>query len=225
MLMGFKNIIRPLIPEKVLVGYRKCCAVPCEESQGQDVEASALKGLPYEQAKDATRLHLGCGATIFEGWLNSDLVTTNSVPPDTFARIKDIFIMDATAEFPFPEKQMDFIYCEDFLEHFDQLEGLGICTECYRILKPGGVWRVSTPGFDTILRRMQPRSKDSIELRHWGWGHRLLYTQEYLLFLLKECGFSEVKICSFGESSFKQLQGIDTRIEQSELNIIIDAVK
>lgn len=225
MFKRMKRFARPLVPEKLLRVYRKLCTMPSGDASGQGGGADVIEGLPYGQAKIATKLHLGCGPNVLDGWLNSDLVTTNSAPPDTLARVKDIFIMDATSDFPFPDEQMDVIYCEDFLEHFDQLEGLGICTECYRILKSGGVWRISTPGFDTILRRMQPRSRETIEYGHWSWGHRLLYTQEYLLFLLKECGFSEIKMCSFGESSFSQLRGIDTRQEQSELNIILDAVK
>ncbi len=176
-------------------------------------------------AVNATKLQLGCGANILAGWLNSDLVQTDSVPPDTWERLGDIFIMDATLEFPFKNGQMDFVYCEDFIEHFDQKDGLSICAECYRILKPGGVWRVSTPNFTKILKYTRPRCRADIEFGHWGWGHKVLYTQEYMLFMLKECGFSQLQLCAFGESEYGELCGVDTRIEQKDLNLIVDAVK
>ncbi len=197
----------------------------CGSVEDSGLYRHALNATAPDLVHQATFLHLGCGATILPGWLNADLVATNSVPPETHARIKDIFLMDATQEFPFADNQMDYVYCEDFIEHFTQLEGLNLCAECYRVLHPGGVWRVSTPGFDKILSEMQPRSRKTVVSGHWRWGHKLLYTEDYLLFVLRQCGFSKVRICSFGKSSFEELKNIDTRVEQQELNLIIDAVK
>lgn len=187
--------------------------------------ANTLNMLDQERVKNASRLHLGCGATIMDGWLNADLVRTDSVPPETWKNLNDIFIMDATEEFPFRDEQMEFIYCEDFIEHFEQKDGLSICAECYRVLKPGGVWRISTPSFTEILQTQPPRSRATIDFGHWGWGHKLLYTQEYMLFVLKECGFSKLQLCAFGESDHTVLKGIDTRVDQKDLNLIVDAVK
>ena len=198
---------------------------PISPEQDETLLAHTINRLSPDTVLNASRLHLGCGATIMDGWLNADLVRTDSVPQDTWGLLKDIFIMDATKEFPFPDNQMEYIYCEDFIEHFDQKDGLSICAECNRILKPGGVWRISTPSFTTILQNNPPRSRASIDFGHWGWGHKLLYTQEYMVFLLKECGFSRVQLCAFGESDHGALRGIDTRVEQKDLNLIVDAVK
>jgi predicted SAM-dependent methyltransferase len=187
--------------------------------------AHAINSLDPDSVENASRLHLGCGATIMDGWLNADLVRTDSVPQETWNKLNDIFIMDATQEFPFRDEQMESIYCEDFIEHFEQKDGLSICAECYRILKPGGVWRVSTPSFTKILEYNQPRRRSDIEFGSWGWGHKLLYTQDYMLFMLKECGFSKLQLCNFGESDHAVFKGIDTRVEQKDLNLIVDAVK
>lgn len=204
-----KAILRKFFPEKILQLWRRL--------RGMEV--------PLEQALAATKLHLGCGANILDGWLNSDLMRTRSIPPGAHEKIKNIFIMDATASFVFRDEQFDFIYCEDFIEHFDQLQGLCICTECYRVLKPGGVWRISTPDFDDILMYMRPRKRDDIEFKAWSWDHKLLYTKEYLKSVLENCGFSEVRFCAYGESAFDELKGIDTRIEQRDINLIVDAIK
>jgi len=124
-----------------------------------------------------TRLHLGCGANILEGWLNADLVSTDSVPPEALEKIGSIFIMDATQQFPFADHSFEYIYCEDFVEHFGQKEGLSIFAECFRVLRPGGVWRFSTPCFDCILPTLNLNSgRSAIEFGHWQWGHKLIYT-------------------------------------------------
>jgi len=117
----------------------------------ESILSHAINNFASEQVNNARRLHLGCGATIFDNWLNADLVQTDSVPLDTWEKLKDIFIMDATQTFPFEDEQFEYVYCEDFIEHFDQKDGMSISAECYRILKPGGVWRVSTPSFTKIL--------------------------------------------------------------------------
>jgi predicted SAM-dependent methyltransferase len=139
--------------------------------------------------------------------------------------VPDIFIMDATKTFPFRDGQLQFIYSEDFIEHFLQKEGLAICAECFRVLTPGGVLRLSTPGFDKILSEMKPRSREGVQFGHWKWGHKLLYTRNHLQFLLEGCGFSRLNFCLYGESEYPELRNIDTRENQKYLNIFVEAIK
>lgn len=208
-----------------------CCALlrkmaaHLESAVHRDLCSRALKAEDPDAVRSSTKLHLGCGAHILPGWLNADLITSGSAPPGVWDRIHDIFIMDATEPFPFDDGRLRFVFCEDFIEHFSQQDGLGIVAECCRVLSPGGVFRISTPGFDTILRRMQPRSRAGIECGHWAWGHKLLYTEEYLTFVLRECGFGNIVRCAFGESMHRELQHIDARAEQRDLNIIVEATK
>ena len=174
--------------------------------------------------KQATKLHLGCGANIMDGWLNSDLVLTDSVPQELWERIPSIFIMDATETFPFPDNKFEFIYCEDFLEHFDQKDGLSIFAECFRVLKPNGVWRLSTPNFDWILSHLDFSTHESIDFGHWNWGHKLIYSEKYALSCLEAVGFS-VRKCKYAESEHKVLKEIDSRADQKYLNLIMEATK
>ena len=196
-----------------------------QENAAPNILDHAINTKNPEIVQKATKLHLGCGANIIPGWLNSDLVTTDSVPPETWDKISQIFIMDATATFTFDDNQFEYINCEDFLEHFDQKDGLSICAECFRVLKPGGVLRISTPGFDTILKSLELQKRETIAFGHWGWGHKLLYTENYCTQVLNACGFEPVKRCQFGESDYQALQNIDSREEQKDLNLILDAVK
>ncbi len=178
--------------------------------------------------KQAKRLHLGCGATIMDGWLNADLVCTpleEAVPPEAWRRIGSIFIMDATEPFPFADGQFDFIYCEDFMEHFGQKDGLSIAVECFRTLRPGGVWRLSTPNLDNILPNLDLTRHDTIERGHWNWGHQLIYTANYAQQILAAVGFDPVLQCKFGESAHEALRGVDSRVEQQDLNLVIEATK
>lgn len=173
----------------------------------------------------AVKLNLGCGANIMDGWLNADLVDSKSVPPGMWPIIGKIFIMDASEKFPFRDNQFDLIYCEDFIEHFDQKDGLSIFAECFRTLKPGGIWRIATPDFNQVIHFFEMNHRDAIDFKHWGWGHKLLYAEQYARMVLGRCGFSPVVRCEFGESEHVDLKNIDTRKEQKDWSLILEAEK
>ncbi len=160
-----------------------------------------------------------------EGWLNTDLLMTDSFHPEAHKRIPFIYMMDATVAFPFQGERFSYIYCEDFIEHFSQMDGLSIATECYWVLKPGGVWRISPPCFDKILSWLDLSAREKIDFGHWRWGHKLLYTEGYARSVLGAVGFGSITNHSFGESDYNVLRGIDTRDNQKHLNLIIEAVK
>lgn len=103
-------------------------AARLESPVHRDLRSRALNAGDPDAARSATKLHLGCGAHILPGWLNADLIFSGSAPPETWRRIGNIFIMDATESFPFDDNRMRFVFCEDFIEHFS-LQDLNIIVE------------------------------------------------------------------------------------------------
>jgi len=191
----------------------------------QKLLAKSLSVTQPSIGSTATKLHLGCGMKIKEGWLNTDIMFNAYEVPDIRNVVSHIFLLDATQEFPFRDQQFEYIYCEDFIEHFEQKDGLSIMVECFRVLKPGGVWRLSTPSFDKIIGRLDLSSRRTVEWAHWGWGHRLLYTEAYMRDLLEKCGFGDVVLCGFGESRHAALRNQDTRADQQHINLIVEATR
>lgn len=193
-------------------------------SSKKSIWKQCLNSREEDVVRSATKLHLGCGANILDGWLNVDLVKTYSFPPEMQEIIPSIFIMDATKTFPFPDNKFEYVYCEDFLEHFEQKDGLSIFAECFRVLKPGGVWRLSTPNLDWILEHLDFRTREKIDFGHWNWGHKLIYSEIYARSCLEAVGFS-VKKCKFRESEHDVFVDIDSREDQEYLNLILEATK
>ena len=216
---------------------RLCASLPGKTKKALEAEspprsydrdwlaAHALNTLDPAAADSALRLNLGCGAKLMDGWLNADVIAADCEVPDIRDLISRIYVMDATEAFPFRDGQFEYVYCEDFLEHFAQKDGMSICVECFRVLKPGGTWRMSTPSFDKVLKRLDTRSHSTLELACWDWGHKLLYTEQYARDVLEACGFAPVVRCEFGQSDHPSLQGIDTREEQEDINLILEATK
>lgn len=88
------------------------------------------------------KIHLCCGNNLIKGWENFDL------EPITGA--KHINLLET---FPFKDNSVDYIILEHALEHFDEVDGFSILRELNRVLKPGGVCRISTPSLNTYINR------------------------------------------------------------------------
>lgn len=90
------------------------------------------------------KLHLGCGDDIRSGWVNIDLRTggqrATPLPPDaTFINY------DLRLGLPLNHERSAFIYSSHFFEHLAYAEGLRLLRDCYRVLRPGGVFRIALP--------------------------------------------------------------------------------
>jgi SAM-dependent methyltransferase len=96
------------------------------------------------------KLQLGCGFNKLPGWLNSDL----------FPPAADVWHLDVTSVFPLPSDTFDFIYSEHMIEHIPYTAGQVMLEECYRVLKPGGTIRVSTPDLNFVVGLYQGEKSD-----------------------------------------------------------------
>ena len=92
------------------------------------------------------KLNLGCGPDIKQGWINID--------NDYYHQgLKSLdFDWDLLQPIPFPDKSVDYIFNEHFIEHFTYQEGLKILENCARILKDTGVIRIATPDLAECVR-------------------------------------------------------------------------
>jgi predicted SAM-dependent methyltransferase len=86
-------------------------------------------------------LQLGCGGKLKKGWINVDL-----------SKRADI-TLDLRRALPFPTHQFKLIYSEHFLEHIAYPEPVtSLVRECFRILKPGGIFSIVVPDIVLVMR-------------------------------------------------------------------------
>ncbi len=104
-----------------------------------------------------TKLHLCCGARNEPGWINMD-----RDPP---ADIRH----DVRVGLPYEDESFTHIYSEHAIEHFTKAEGLQLLRECRRVLKPGGVLRLSTPDLRYLVALYTSASR-SLDPHQWGSG-------------------------------------------------------
>jgi ubiquinone/menaquinone biosynthesis C-methylase UbiE len=109
------------------------------------------------------KLHLGCGLTTPEGWLNVDgswnawfakhpsllaLLMALRIVPRSVGEIpwsRNVFIHDLAKPLPFPSGTFRAVYSSHTFEHLYLEETQRLLGDCYRVLAPGGVARIVVP--------------------------------------------------------------------------------
>jgi predicted SAM-dependent methyltransferase len=101
------------------------------------------------------KLNLGCAARPLLGYINVDMDTIEELkgryPFQKFPDGIEIFNYDIL-NLPFPDESVVEIRADSLIEHLSFIEEPKFFNEVKRLLKPGGVFRFSTPDFEETLR-------------------------------------------------------------------------
>ena len=98
-----------------------------------------------------------------------------------------------------------------------------ICLKNMRTyLKKGGKIRILVPDpkkyfLDTDIKDQSPQrfynNFFSLNRLFYGWEHQFMYSEDILTDLLNECGFKNIKACSFGKGELKQFDAKEREFE------------
>ncbi|MFK7767052.1 MAG: methyltransferase domain-containing protein [Mariniblastus sp.] len=109
-------------------------------------------------------LNIGCGRRYHSEWVNLDLESNDP----------EVIRHDITSGVPFDESQFDAVYHSHVLEHLRPQQGIELITECFRVLKPGGVLRIVVPDLERIAnlyleKHQQAWSGDQESTIDYNW--------------------------------------------------------
>ena len=181
-------------------------------------------------------VNLGSGGKGQEGWVNVE-----------FKRAKDsTLVLDLRKPIPLADDSASRILLEHVLEHLDYFsDAKTLLHEVFRILKPGGVFRVIVPDCEKFVKAYVSR-----DIRLWdelGWAceslpddiptqmailnhvfhqqgeHLFGYDFETLAHLLESFGFERIERMSFRKSLDPKL-AID-QPNHEKYSLYVDAVK
>ena len=159
---------------------------------------------------DEVKLHYGCGARIFPGWINVDAAHTAGVDLQ----------MDLRTPLPLRSNSTRFIFAEHVLEHMDRRIDLPrVLNEFHRVLKPGGVVRMIVPDLAKYchayvrgdlewFRHVIPgtplgsQAMNDVFYLHF---HRYVHDFESLAGSLRDAGFTQIERTGYGTSRFPEL--------------------
>jgi SAM-dependent methyltransferase len=88
------------------------------------------------------KIHLGCGGTYLEGYINIDYPTDDKTIMDVKA---DVYQDITTLEYA--DNSLDEIRSHHLFEHFNRVDALKLLVKWRRWLKPGGKLVIETPDY------------------------------------------------------------------------------
>jgi len=193
------------------------------------------------------QLHIGCGDIRLPGWLNIGFESR-----EEYGRIK---IENHTAYlnynllklWPFDEDSIDYIAASHFIEHLDLNHGIEFAKRCFRVLKNGGIIRLSCPDLELYAVNYVERNKNFFEhplIKEWccfknamtpgeifiakaydsGGSHKWFYDFDSLRHVLEKAGFKEIQRMSRLEGKTPDLETIELNKRELE-TIYVEAVK
>lgn len=181
-------------------------------------------------------VNLGSGGKGLDGWVNVE-----------FRRAGDTVLeLDIRKRLPLRTASVKRVIAEHVLEHLDfQLDAPNLSSEVYRILQPGGIFRVVLPDCEKYLRAYVSGDKEAWRELDWdldampsdiytpmhiinhvfhqGGEHLFGYDFETLSLLLRAAGFTRVEKMSYGKSLDPEL-AID-QPNHAAYSLYVDAVK
>lgn len=192
------------------------------------LRALAWLGRPRAAApiRASRRLHLGCGPHVLPGWANLDLAgSQGSIRWHLGWRL------------PAAEGSVDAIFSEHFIEHVHKTHAAKLLRECFRVLRTGGVIRLSTPSLEKLVSEYQsgrlgewadlewlPASaSDLLNEGMRSWGHQYLYDEPELRRQLIDAGFSGVRRVEWRQSGVEGMSNLERRPFHDDL--ILEATK
>ena len=95
----------------------------------------------YLKNTDAPKLQLGAGLNALPGWFNTDYFARPAIP-----------FLDVTKKFPFPDNTFELVFSEHHIEHITYLQAQAMLAEAYRVMKPGGYIKISTPDLQKYVQ-------------------------------------------------------------------------
>lgn len=210
--------------------------------------------LPYDHADfqqlGLSGIEFAAYRTDHPGGLGTDLAVLSSADgsvasePGTLYRVDGdrLFTqLDISRPLPFADASVDWVYAEHLIEHVAMPVAVGWLTEARRVLRPGGVLRITTPdlalylngyvnedGFLTRHRRrlgmmgfgppMPQRKAFLVNQIFRYYGHQWIYDLDELRHVLTLAGFAAeaVRLCSYREGVRPDVADLDTAFRTDE---------
>ncbi len=155
--------------------------------------------------KKKINLNLGCGTNIQKGYINYDCVKLSD---------DKSFVVGDVRKLPFASDSIDYIICDQVLEHIEMADVIVVLYEIRRVLKKGGRCIIIVPDFEGAVKQWLAINHNGAfdptvykyyseviygNQAHEGEFHKTPMCAGYLHFMLRTVGLTENKILFFPE--------------------------
>jgi predicted SAM-dependent methyltransferase len=186
---------------------------------------------------DHKSLNLGCGTNLFgSGWINVDKLDISKICTDPL--VSETF--DITNRLPYGDNSCDYIFLGNIIETLEIDKGVALMQECYRVLKKGGMVRVSVVNSELLMRKYLNGDIDFVKHIHVGSelspcdiiklsyamfdGMGTVYDTCLLREVLKRSGFEKMTTVNAWSSSSPFLSAT-TCVSYPTISLVMEAQK
>jgi predicted SAM-dependent methyltransferase len=176
-------------------------------------------------AKEEVNLHLGCGSIEHPKFINID---ARPAPHIHYIRAIENLSL-------FKNNSADLIYACHCLEHFSHTQTLRTLTEWHRVLKVGGVLRLSVPDFDLLLKIYAEFQCDLEPIMGLMMGgqdypfnfHKTIFNTQSLTKALLKVGFQDITTWQPGACEMTTFNDWSGRLlgHQYPVSLNLEAIK
>jgi predicted SAM-dependent methyltransferase len=201
-------------------------------------------------------IHCGTARKFHEGWMNTDILPMpdrdgGRTEPGRIARISrtgdDRFYYlqhDSVEPYPFEDGSFEWAFAEHFLEHLTPEEAVGWLQDLHRLVKPGGIVRLTTPNLRSYvegyldpegrffaehrerLGRLRAFTEQGVPARRaWMvnqifhmWDHKWIYDLDEVRYVAERAGFPPDAIVerSFQDGAVAEVSRLDLPMRSDE---------
>ncbi len=192
----FKKILKKILSQKNITILKRILQFLKDLKQNIYIQYKKLMLIFFRPSmpdffKTGVNLHLGCGNINHKSFINVD-----GFPFPHVHYIRDISDLSV-----FNDNSVDLIYASHCLEHFHYVEIGRVLREWQRVLKKGGILRISVPDLDLLLKIYYDNdiNPDHILPQLVGGQdnkynfHYMVFNKKNLTNKLNEAGFSSIK--------------------------------
>jgi len=151
-----------LIPRRLIAGIFRSLGYHIESIKGSD-DSDLYSDFPLNSLNNKSFLNIGAGTFNHKYWTNVDYGS------EQYAKVQNKFVelnlMDIP-KFPFENESIELIYSSHTIEHVNDSAVKNLIEESFRILKIGGVLRITCPDANLLLNSV----KNNVS-KYWAWRH------------------------------------------------------
>ena len=105
---------------------------------------SRMTPIKINSTRNKKKLHIGCRGSLLPSWINTD----------TKLYSDEVLYLDLTKPLPFIDDSFEYVFVEHICDQVNYDIFLSSLRELYRIIKPGGVFRVAIPSSLDLLMNL-----------------------------------------------------------------------
>ena len=199
------------------------------------------------------KVNVGCGLAVAPNWINIDgsfnalvanlpnflhsLAYKVSGARNYYTRgeycklLRENFFIhhDLSWGLPLNDCSVDFIFTSHFIEHLYKQDAKKLLQDCYRVMKPDGILRVSIPDLEYAISLYSSGKKYEmlnnyffIEDDSFYARHKFMYDFEIISEVLRSIGFHSIQKLKYQYGEVPDLPILDNRPDES---LFIEAKK